>query len=682
MKVATAGTSLPPRVPGANGSPVPVDIPGHARVPSPPAYAGAGVSTVLAADLVSAASLAAAGLAASAASRAAACAKAEPKVETASVSAGSAAACAAGEDKGALEVAVVPPSRWEDELADLAEARAGGSVLFATDEWFAVASNLLRSGAPVFDPHAFCEQGKVMDGWETRRKRMPGHDWCIIKLGMPGCVHGIEVDTTHFTGNQVPACSVWAASLPDDTWLGPECLRDDLGVQGTASTPQQVTAAEAACEVAEWIELVGLAKLKPGYSGEGVHRFSMPSQLAGKRVTHLRLNSYPDGGIARMRVWGVPVADFVRDIAPLGVCNLASASLGARGIACSNKHYGVPRNLLRDGRGVNMGDGWETARNPRRPLVFGGVGSKTFGGIGATPRSPFKPPSIVARSLSAPALHTMIAANDNSNDAAPPQQVQTSSSENDLHKKLAALGIEQSLGDGQYDACDWCVLRLAAVADVGEGADFSLQLDTAHFRGNFPESATVEVAYMPGASSDEVLSEHTEWRTLLPRAKLKADTNHTYAPRDSAAAGNDGAKATESDAGTAFTLINGERTRADALLERVGHASHVRVRIFPDGGIMRVRLFARATEPMPLAAARAESKGRDQQQQKGKPAPSSRASLLGRLDGASADANGAVASGDSKMPQLTVRTCVAGADKGQTITDAFLSPSRGRNSMG
>lgn len=464
-----------------------------------------------------------------------------------------AAACEEEDDVVDEGFETVPPEKWEDELCDLAEARSGGAVQFATDEWFAVASNMLKTSAPAFDPNAFCTQGKVMDGWETRRKRTPGHDWCVIKLGMAGCVHGVEVDTAHFTGNQVPACSVWAASLDeaDGEWLPAEFARGDLGEQGTCSTQAQIQAADEALHKAgEWCELVALERLRPGYVGDSVHRFRVPPAMASKRMTHLRLNSYPDGGIARLRVWGTPVAHFEKEIAAVGVANLASAALGARGVACSNKHYGVPRNLLREGRGVNMGDGWETARNPHRPLIFGPGGkAKSFTAPKSLKRIP-APPGM-PRSASAPALMS--------------KRLDLTAARAEANEQMACDSIAEE--EEEYCASDWCVLRLAAVADGAE----ELHLDTAHFRGNYPESASVEAIYSPHASTEDILSGDAEWRTLLERTPLKPDTNHTF-------------------------------TRAEGQLLDVGKISHVRLHIFPDGGIMRLRLYSRACEPMPTKA--------------------------------------------------------------------------------
>ena len=268
------------------------------------------------------------------------------------------------------------------ELTNLADDRLGAKILFATDEWFATADNMLKPTEPHFDPETFCVQGKVMDGWESRRRRLAGHDWSVVKLGLAGYVHGLELDTAHFTGNQVPAASVFAACIEeeeDEGWLGPP--RSTLGVQGTCATPEEIAEARARVEAAaEWIELLPISKLRPGYTEDGrhglredgqysVHRFAVPAHAAKKRVTHLLVNQHPDGGLARMRAWGVVGRDYDTELAAsaVGSIDLLSALNGGRAVGCSNKHYGEPRNLLRPGRGVRMDDGWETARNPRRP---------------------------------------------------------------------------------------------------------------------------------------------------------------------------------------------------------------------------------------------------------------------------------------------------------------------------
>lgn len=395
------------------------------------------------------------------------------------------------------------------ELTDLADEGVGGRAIFATDEWFAVAQNMLKPTPAVFDPDAFCEQGKVMDGWETRRRRTAGHDWAIVRLGLPGYVHGLEIDTAHFTGNQVPAVRVLGAevgaAVDDDAWLGAGA-RDTLGVQGSASSAEQIGAAEAACAAAaEWHELLPISPLRPGYgadTGESVHRFRVPRGLATKRITHLRVNQHPDGGIARVRAWGVAAVDFHKalDPAAVGRVDLLSAMLGARALGCSNRHYGEPRNLLRPGRGENMGAGWETARNPGRPAVM---------------------------------------------------------------EVDAQTGFVKMPG-----VCDWSVLRLAAVAKSID----EFVIDTNHFRGNYPESVLIEACDAPSARTADLLGSGrgaVEWRTLLPRTRVGPSAEHRF----KSGAAFDGAA--------------------------IGRVTHVRVSIFPDGGLMRVRALGEAAEPMP-----------------------------------------------------------------------------------
>uniref|UniRef100_A0A7S0LN64 Allantoicase domain-containing protein n=1 Tax=Coccolithus braarudii TaxID=221442 RepID=A0A7S0LN64_9EUKA len=245
-----------------------------------------------------------------------------------------------------------------------------------------------------------------------------------------------------------------------------------------------------------------MSPLRPGYvdGGYSVHRFAVPPSLADRRFTHIRLNSHPDGGIARMRVWGIVARDFDRELAyeAVGAIDLLSTLNGARALGCSNKHYGEPRNLLRPEPGANMGEGWETARNPHRPHVL----------------------------------------------------------ETD-----AATGFVKMPG-----VREWCVLRLAAVASQLE----ELVVDTHHFRGNFPESVLIEACNAPAAPSSALLDGYDasplEWKQLLPRTRLGPDQEHRF---------------------------------SGAELTQLGAISHVRVSIFPDGGLMRVRAIGRAAAPMP-----------------------------------------------------------------------------------
>jgi len=213
-------------------------------------------------------------------------------------------------------------------LPDLASRRLGGSVVAANDELFAERENLVKAAEPVFSPYTFGPKGQVMDGWETRRRREPGDDWAIVRLGVPGIVRGVVVDTSFFTGNFPPEISVEGAAV--DGYPPPDELQD-----------------------ADWTPLVARSP------GRGDSRNTYPVQ-GSPWTTHVRLRQYPDGGVARLRVHGSPVPDprFL-----LGdVLDLAALVNGAAVTGCSNMHYASPANLIAPGEARVMGEGWETAR--------------------------------------------------------------------------------------------------------------------------------------------------------------------------------------------------------------------------------------------------------------------------------------------------------------------------------
>ena len=213
-------------------------------------------------------------------------------------------------------------------LPDLAARRAGGSVVGASDELFAEKENLIKSGSPSFTAGRFGHKGQTYDGWETRRRRSAGHDWAIIRLGLPGVVYGVVVDTAFFTGNYPPEISV-----------------EGCGVEGYPD-PAELTAAE-------WLPLVPRAAV----AGDAVNEFEVS---APGRMTHVRLRIYPDGGVARVRVHGAAVADprLLRG----GLVDIAALANGAQVTGCSNMFYSSPSNLISPGEARNMGEGWETAR--------------------------------------------------------------------------------------------------------------------------------------------------------------------------------------------------------------------------------------------------------------------------------------------------------------------------------
>jgi allantoicase len=213
------------------------------------------------------------------------------------------------------------------ELTDLASRRLGGSVVFANDEFFAEKENLIKPESPVFAPGDFGHKGKVYDGWETRRRREPGRDHAIVRLGCPGIVHGVIVDTAFFRGNYPPEISV------EGVCVAGYCSPDELsGLDWQPLVPRSPAAGDT-------------ANLYPVEDG--------------RRWTHVRLTIYPDGGVARLRVHGEVVPDpaFLS-----GTIDLAAIENGARVTGCSDAFYSMPSNLLMPGLPRVMSDGWENAR--------------------------------------------------------------------------------------------------------------------------------------------------------------------------------------------------------------------------------------------------------------------------------------------------------------------------------
>jgi allantoicase len=219
-------------------------------------------------------------------------------------------------------------------LVDLATERLGGRVLEASNEFFAPKENLLKAAKAVFVEGKYVSTGKWMDGWETRRRRSPGFDWCIIRLGLPGIVRGVVVDTSFFTGNYPQKFSLEGCDLSGSAPFANEKKR--LMSAGTI-----------------WVELV------PEKTLEGDKRNLVSVEHAG-RVTHLRLKIYPDGGVARLRVHGEVVPDQKRLLR--GECDLAAVENGGSVAASSDEFYGSPLNLLMPGVGKHTGEGWETKR--------------------------------------------------------------------------------------------------------------------------------------------------------------------------------------------------------------------------------------------------------------------------------------------------------------------------------
>jgi allantoicase len=307
----------------------------------------------------------------------------------------------------------------------LEQPRLGTRVTFATDEFFAAKERLISADDPVFIDDKYDDHGKWMDGWESRRKRSPGHDYCVIRLGVPGVLKGVDIDTSFFTGNFPPQASLEACVSDDDVPAG------------------------------GWVEILAKVDLQ----GDAHHYLEINDD---SEWTHVRLNIYPDGGIARLHLFGMVRPDFGTLAMSIDLLALEN---GGRAIACSDEHYGSMQNLNVAGRGVNMGDGWETAR--RR-------------------------------------------------------------------------------GPGN----DWVIFELGHA-----GAIDKVEVDTAHFKGNYPDRVSLDAAMF--SSADEATPDSDAWQTLLPESRLEMDKQHFF----------------------------------DSELNALGPVSHVRMSIYPDGGISRVRLF-------------------------------------------------------------------------------------------
>src|SRR5437667_1991159 len=218
------------------------------------------------------------------------------------------------------------------DLIELAAERLGGAVLVANDEFFGPKENLLKAAAPIFIEGKYTDLGKWMDGWETRRKRTPGYDWCIVRLGLPGIIRGVVVDTSYFRGNYPEQCSIEACTLDGQP------------------TIEQLTS-----ETTQWTEILTRLPLQ----GDSRNPFPIQSE---QRFTYLRFNIYPDGGVARLRVFGEVVPDWSMLKRPGREIDLAAVENGGLVLSCSDMFFGHRHNLIMPGRAINMSDGWETKR--------------------------------------------------------------------------------------------------------------------------------------------------------------------------------------------------------------------------------------------------------------------------------------------------------------------------------
>jgi len=228
------------------------------------------------------------------------------------------------------------------ELVDLAARRLGGLVMAANDEYFAPKERLLDPSPPLATPGRFTDRGALMDGWETRRRREPGSDWCVVRLGLPGVVFQVVVDTTHFKGNAPAACTLEGCALEGDPTAA------ELLAAGPGRAPL-----DPEPPAAGWVPLVEHA-LQPD-------RLQTLPVSGAPRVTHVRLVIHPDGGVARLRVLGEPLPD-LRRVVLGGRADLASVASGGVALAASEEFFSSRHHLVMVGDPTDMGDGWETRR--------------------------------------------------------------------------------------------------------------------------------------------------------------------------------------------------------------------------------------------------------------------------------------------------------------------------------
>lgn len=220
----------------------------------------------------------------------------------------------------------IPDAPSFTALTDLAAARLGGRTLACSDDFFAEKENLIQPGRGIFIADKYTDRGKWMDGWESRRKRTEGNDWCIVQLATAGRIHGVDIDTNFFLGNHPPHASIEAAYIT-----------------GTN---------EPDLETISWKEILPKSPLQAGAQ----NFYAIDDRNV---YTHIRLHIYPDGGVARLKVYG----EVAKELKAGETVNLAAAINGARAILCNDMFFSHMENLLLPGKGINMGDGWETKRS-------------------------------------------------------------------------------------------------------------------------------------------------------------------------------------------------------------------------------------------------------------------------------------------------------------------------------
>ena len=318
---------------------------------------------------------------------------------------------------------------------NLAETKFGSKIIYKTDEFFGAANRILSSSKPVFKEGVYDKHGKWMDGWETRRKRKKGHDFLVIKLGRPGKIFNVDIDTSYFSGNQPSQASLEA------------CL--------SKKNPNKKTI---------WKTILNKKKLGPDRN----HNFKINNHST---FNFIKLNIFPDGGVARIRLNGIVDLEKI-NLSGKNV-NLSSILNGSTIIGCNNEHFGKAENVLSPGVGVNMGDGWETRRSR----------GKNF---------------------------------------------------------------------------DWIVIKFGKPGIINR-----LEIDTHHFKGNYPESLTVQSALITNKiNSNKILKNSKNWKIFLEKAKLKPHKKHLFKSN----------------------------------LNKKNKVNFLKINIFPDGGISRIRAFGKVVK--------------------------------------------------------------------------------------
>ena len=315
-------------------------------------------------------------------------------------------------------------------MINLADPRIGSKIIFKTDDFFAAAHRILKTDIPVFKDGLFDKHGKWMDGWETRRRRSKGYDYLVLKLGKPGKIFDIDIDTSHFNGNQPTHASLEG------------CF--------SRSKPNKKT---------KWTRLLGKKKLEPNKN----HNFKSQNKST---FNYIRLNIFPDGGVARLRLYGKIEID-KKTINNKNI-NLTSVLNGASIVGCNNEHFGRAENIIAPGKGKNMGDGWETRRSR----------GKNF---------------------------------------------------------------------------DWLIIKFGK-----PGLIKKLEIDTHHFKGNYPDSCSIQTAIINKDLSNNLIVKNSKnWKFILNKSKLSAHKKHVF----------------------------------KKFLIKRNKENYLKINIYPDGGISRIRAF-------------------------------------------------------------------------------------------